>query len=132
MPRTVLRRNSWSQRSTSYMGSNAKGWLRCEFIAGFAWRGGDLAGFADFPHQYPEEFPHVRAGQRAISPQNTVYLRWVCLGLFGTVGFFTERLTREICLRKIFGAGTCNIVWMRLRQFSAPVPIANAIAWPVA
>jgi putative ABC transport system permease protein len=55
-----------------------------------------------------------------------------CLGLFGLAAFSTERRTREIGLRKTFGAGTGDIVWMLLRQFSTPVLIANAIAWPVA
>jgi putative ABC transport system permease protein len=55
-----------------------------------------------------------------------------CLGLFGLAAFSTERRTREIGLRKTFGASTGDIVWMLLRQFSVPVLIANAIAWPVA
>jgi putative ABC transport system permease protein len=55
-----------------------------------------------------------------------------CLGLFGLAAFSTERRTREIGLRKTFGAGTNDILWMLLRQFSLPVLIANAIAWPVA
>jgi putative ABC transport system permease protein len=55
-----------------------------------------------------------------------------CLGLFGLAAFSTERRTREIGLRKTFGAGTNDIIWMLLRQFSLPVVIANAIAWPVA
>ncbi|HUE62954.1 MAG TPA: ABC transporter permease [Rhizomicrobium sp.] len=55
-----------------------------------------------------------------------------CLGLFGLAAFSTERRTREIGLRKTFGARSGDIVWMLLRQFSLPVLIANAIAWPVA
>ena len=55
-----------------------------------------------------------------------------CLGLFGLAAFSTERRTREIGLRKAYGAGTNDIVWMLLRQFSIPVLIANVIAWPVA
>jgi putative ABC transport system permease protein len=55
-----------------------------------------------------------------------------CLGLFGLAAFSTERRTREIGLRKTFGAGTNDIIWMLLREFSVPVLIANAIAWPVA
>ena len=55
-----------------------------------------------------------------------------CLGLFGLAAFSTERRTREIGLRKTFGASTGDIVWLLLRQFSVPVLIANAIAWPVA
>jgi len=55
-----------------------------------------------------------------------------CLGLFGLAAFSTERRTKEIGLRKTFGADTSDIIWMLLRQFSIPVVIANAIAWPVA
>jgi putative ABC transport system permease protein len=55
-----------------------------------------------------------------------------CLGLFGLAAFSTERRTREIGLRKAFGAATSDIIWMLLRQFSVPVLIANVIAWPVA
>ncbi len=54
------------------------------------------------------------------------------LGLFGLAAFSTERRTREIGLRKTFGARTRDIILMLLWQFSIPVLIANLIAWPVA
>ena len=55
-----------------------------------------------------------------------------CLGLFGLAAFSTERRTKEIGIRKSFGAKSHDIVWMLLWQFSIPVLIANLIAWPVA
>ena len=55
-----------------------------------------------------------------------------CLGLFGLAAFSTERRTKEIGLRKTFGAKTKDIIWMLLWQFSVPVLVANLIAWPVA
>lgn len=55
-----------------------------------------------------------------------------CLGLFGLAAFSTGRRTREIGLRKAFGAKTADIVWMLLWQFSMPVLAANLIAWPIA
>jgi putative ABC transport system permease protein len=54
------------------------------------------------------------------------------LGLFGLAAFSTERRTKEIGLRKTFGAKTKDIFLMLLWQFSIPVLIANVIAWPVA
>jgi len=55
-----------------------------------------------------------------------------CLGLFGLAAFTAGRRTREIGIRKVFGARTVDVVWLLLWQFSVPVLIANAIAWPVA
>jgi len=55
-----------------------------------------------------------------------------CLGLFGLAAFSTERRTKEIGIRKSFGARSRDIVLMLLLQFSIPVMIANLIAWPVA
>ena len=55
-----------------------------------------------------------------------------CLGLFGLASFAAERRTKEIGVRKTFGARTKDIVLMLLWQFSIPVLVANLIAWPVA
>jgi putative ABC transport system permease protein len=55
-----------------------------------------------------------------------------CLGLFGLAAFTAERRTKEIGVRKVFGARTRDIVRLLLWQFSIPVLIANLIAWPVA
>jgi putative ABC transport system permease protein len=55
-----------------------------------------------------------------------------CLGLFGLAAFTASRRTREIGIRKVFGARTRDLVFLLLWQFSIPVVIANAIAWPVA
>jgi putative ABC transport system permease protein len=53
------------------------------------------------------------------------------MGLFGLAAFSTERRTKEIGLRKTFGARTRDIILMLLWQFSIPVLVANLIAWPV-
>ena len=55
-----------------------------------------------------------------------------CLGLFGLAAFTAGRRTKEIGIRKVFGARTRDVVWLLLWQFTIPVLIANAIAWPVA
>ena len=55
-----------------------------------------------------------------------------CLGLFGLAAFTASRRTREIGIRKVFGASTRDLVFLLLWQFSVPVVIANAVAWPVA
>jgi putative ABC transport system permease protein len=55
-----------------------------------------------------------------------------CLGLFGLAAFTAGRRTREIGVRKVFGARTRDVVILLLWQFSIPVLVANLIAWPVA
>jgi putative ABC transport system permease protein len=54
------------------------------------------------------------------------------MGLFGLAAFTAERRTKEIGIRKTFGARTRDIVRLLLWQFSVPVLIANIVAWPVA
>jgi putative ABC transport system permease protein len=54
------------------------------------------------------------------------------MGLFGLAAFSAERRTKEIGIRKTFGARTRDIIMLLVWQFSIPVLIANLIAWPVA
>ena len=55
-----------------------------------------------------------------------------CLGLFGVAAFSVERRTKEIGVRKVFGARSKDIVRLLMRQFSIPILIASLIAWPLA
>jgi putative ABC transport system permease protein len=55
-----------------------------------------------------------------------------CLGLFGLAAFSASRRTREIGIRKVFGAHTRDVTLLLLWQFSMPVLLANLIAWPLA
>jgi len=55
-----------------------------------------------------------------------------CLGLFGMASFTAERRTKEIGVRKVFGASEWELVVMLLRQSGQWVLAANLVAWPVA
>jgi putative ABC transport system permease protein len=55
-----------------------------------------------------------------------------CLGLFGLAAFTAERRTREIGIRKVFGARIPDILRLLAWQFSKPVMAANLVAWPAA
>ena len=55
-----------------------------------------------------------------------------CMGLFGLAAFTAGRRTKEIGIRKVFGARIRDVVFLLLWQFSVPVLIANLIAWPIA
>jgi putative ABC transport system permease protein len=55
-----------------------------------------------------------------------------CLGLFGLAAFTAGRRTKEIGIRRVFGARTRDVLFLLLWQFSIPVLAANVIAWPLA
>lgn len=55
-----------------------------------------------------------------------------CLGLFGLVSFFADRQSKNIGIRKVFGASIKNIVGLYIKDFSKYALIGNVIAWPVA
>ncbi|MFC1493590.1 FtsX-like permease family protein, partial [candidate division KSB1 bacterium] len=54
------------------------------------------------------------------------------LGLFGLASFSAEQRTREVGIRKAFGASISSIILLISRDFAKLVLIANAIALPVA
>jgi putative ABC transport system permease protein len=55
-----------------------------------------------------------------------------CLGLYGLAAFLVEKRTKEICVRRVLGAGTPRI-WLSLsREFLKPVVLGFVIAAPLA
>jgi putative ABC transport system permease protein len=54
-----------------------------------------------------------------------------CLGLFGMAAFTAERRTREIGIRKVFGAGVLRIVRLLSGDFTMMVIAAILVAMPV-
>jgi hypothetical protein len=55
-----------------------------------------------------------------------------CLGLLGLASFMAEQRTKEIGIRKTFGAPVGSIVLMMSKEFARLVIIANLIAIPLA
>jgi putative ABC transport system permease protein len=54
------------------------------------------------------------------------------IGLLGLASFSTSRRTKEIGIRKVFGASTGSVVVLLSREFGKWVVMANLIAWPIA
>jgi putative ABC transport system permease protein len=54
------------------------------------------------------------------------------LGIFGLSSFITEQLTREISIRKVFGASAGSIIYKLSKDFIRLVIIAFLIASPIA
>jgi len=55
-----------------------------------------------------------------------------CMGLFGLALYMVERRTKEIGIRKVFGASVTRIITLLSSQFIKLVVIANLIAIPLA
>ncbi len=55
-----------------------------------------------------------------------------CLGLVGLTSFLVEKKTKEICIRRVHGAGVTNINGLLSREFIKLILIANLISWPAA
>ena len=55
-----------------------------------------------------------------------------CLGLFGLAAYTAELRTKEIGIRKVFGATTSRIVFIMSGTYSRWILVANIIAWPTA
>jgi putative ABC transport system permease protein len=55
-----------------------------------------------------------------------------CLGLFGLSSFTIEQRTKEIGIRKVFGASVPGIAVLLSKEFTRWVITANIIAWPIA
>jgi len=81
----------------------------------------------EFNSQYDED---KRFGQ-VFGLSSLLAILIACLGLFGLASFSAERRTREIGIRKVFGASVLEITRMLTGEFLRWVLLANLIAWPV-
>ncbi|MFC1725710.1 ABC transporter permease [candidate division KSB1 bacterium] len=54
-----------------------------------------------------------------------------CLGIFGFISYITEQRTKEIGIRKTFGASAFNIVNIFVKNLAVWVIIANILAFPI-
>ena len=81
----------------------------------------------EFNSQYDEDerFGHI------FGLSSLLAILIACLGLFGLASFSAERRTREIGIRRVFGASVPEITGMLTGEFLRWVLLANLIAWPV-
>jgi ABC-type antimicrobial peptide transport system permease subunit len=67
-----------------------------------------------------------------LSVFTVIALFTACLGLIGLASFMAEKRTREIGLRKIFGASVGGMVWLQSWELSEWILISGVIAGPLA
>jgi putative ABC transport system permease protein len=81
----------------------------------------------DFSRQYETD----RRFGRIFGLSSMMAIFISCLGLFGLASFSAEQRTREIGIRKVFGASIAEITAMLAGEFVRWVVLANLIAWPL-
>jgi len=78
-----------------------------------------------------EVFADITRQQTFFSVFAGVAICIAALGLFGMSASVAERRTKEIGIRKAMGASSGDIVRHLVWEFTKPVILANAIAWPL-
>jgi putative ABC transport system permease protein len=81
--------------------------------------------------RFKEQFGADRNRSMVFSGFTLLALFIACLGLLGLAFFTVERRTREIGVRKVFGASSTTIIGLINRDFVILVVIAIAIALPL-
>lgn len=98
--------------------------------------------YKTFSPGYPFEYGYVDEDNiisRRLKPIGQIILIFTilaifvsCLGLLGLTSFTTEQRTKEIGVRKVFGASISDIVLILAKEFTKWVLIANVIGWIIA
>jgi putative ABC transport system permease protein len=81
---------------------------------------------------FDQSFRAVERLSKLSTTSTSISIFIACLGLLGLAAYTAQQRTKEIGIRKVFGASASKIVLMLSREFIKWVIIANVIAWPVA
>jgi hypothetical protein len=87
---------------------------------------------AELSNRYDETYVDVKKLGEIFRIFTILAIFISCLGLFGMAAYIAEQRTREISVRKVFGAETPLLVYIMTRDFLRWIIIANIIAMPIA
>jgi putative ABC transport system permease protein len=97
---------------------------------------GELFPGVPFEYQYANDF--IKDQYRDESNTLTLFTYFTllsilisCLGLYGLTSLMTERKTREIGVRKVFGGSSARIIIMLLKGYARLIVIAAMVALPL-
>ena len=89
-------------------------------------------GYTFLDREFAEMYRTERRLGRVFIAFASVAVLIACLGLYGLAAFAAERRSKEIAIRKTFGASTWQIVGLLSKQFLVLVAVGFAVAVPVA
>ena len=115
---------SKKQEVISFVGNGMKGWDRFDPDRPFRY------------HMVDESIDNFYTSEKKTEVILAVFtiiaLFTACLGLLGLASFMAEKRTREIGLRKIFGAPVKEMLWLQTREFSKWIILSGIISGPLA
>ncbi|UCE24981.1 MAG: ABC transporter permease [Candidatus Zixiibacteriota bacterium] len=79
-----------------------------------------------------EDYEGERQLNRVLSTFSVLAILIACLGLYGLASYTAARRSKEIGIRKVFGASAGRVALLLSREFTKWVLVANLLAWPVA
>jgi len=88
--------------------------------------------FTYFHEEFESEYQAEKRLGSIFSYFSSLAILLGCLGLFGMSAFMIGQRTKELGLRKVFGAVNLDNMYLLARRFIWPVLIANLLAWPLA
>ncbi len=88
--------------------------------------------FMTFDEAYQRQYILERVMRQLLWGFTLLALFIACLGLFGLTAFTIEQKSREVGIRRVFGASISGIAWMNIAHFFKWVALAHALAWPAA
>lgn len=95
--------------------------------------------YPEYPFQFffmDEDFDAIYKSEKSMSlifNYFTILAVFIsCLGLFGLSSFLTQQRTKEIGIRKVFGASSQSILILLSKEYTRLILISNILAWPIA
>jgi putative ABC transport system permease protein len=88
--------------------------------------------FMIYDEAYQRQYTLERVMRQLLWGFTLLALFIACLGLFGLTAFTMEQKSREVGVRRVFGASIPRIAWMNIAHFLRWVAIAHVIACPLA
>lgn len=81
--------------------------------------------------EYQSSFEELSNGGMMVSVFGGMTIFISCLGLFGLSGFVAEKRSKEMSIRKVFGADSIRVLWSLSSDILKPVVVALLIVIPV-
>ena len=93
---------------------------------------GQPCEYVFYDEQFDKDYRAEIQSGKILTSFSALAIFIACLGLFGLASFTAEQRTKEIGIRKVFGATITHILTLLIKDFTKWLLYANLLAWPIA